>query len=461
MSDDLVTSLHPFGLGRLELAAEREAGPLWIRGVVLASTGPVDGAVIVEGGIVAGVASGSEPPPSGARVLETGGVVCPGFVDVHNHLPYAVFPRWTPARTFQSRFDWRGKMRCGFVVNPEPDPTYQQRVAAPFRALRQAGLVPRLVAHGLVRALLGGTTTALVDADLEPADLSLPAYAGLVEDPARRGAPVLGLLDAPCLVGPALTACRGALAAGTKLFVHVGEGADGVSRGEFPTLAARGLLTANTVLVHGLALSRAEWERVGASGASVAWSPSSNLRLYGKTLDVAALRAFGIRVAIAPDWSLTGGSTMLDEVVAVQRRNPSLDPMALLEMATRIPADLIGRPDLGAIAPGAAADLVVIGRAPERTADAAAVVTHASVADVRLVMVGGRPRYGSPDLLAGFAGGEDLSFDVDERRVVRRLRLEGGESLAAMRAALEDALAANAPGVHIAPVWEEAEDAGA
>ncbi|URN06755.1 amidohydrolase family protein [Actinomadura madurae] len=32
-----------------------------------------------------------------------------------------------------------------------------------------------------------------------------------------------------------------------------------------------------------------------------------------------------------------------------------------MDAATRVPADLIGRPDLGRIAPGAAADLVWLG----------------------------------------------------------------------------------------------------
>jgi N-acetylglucosamine-6-phosphate deacetylase len=61
-----------------------------------------------------------------------------------------------------------------------------------------------------------------------------------------------------------------------------------------------------------------------------------------------------------PDGTLAGSALRMDQAVA----NAVASGLGLAEAvaaATRIPADLIGRPDLGRLAPGAAADLAWLG----------------------------------------------------------------------------------------------------
>ncbi|MVZ98934.1 N-acetylglucosamine-6-phosphate deacetylase [Actinomadura sp. LD22] len=60
------------------------------------------------------------------------------------------------------------------------------------------------------------------------------------------------------------------------------------------------------------------------------------------------------------DGTIAGSGLRLDEAVG-NAIGLGLDPAAAVDAATRVPADLIGRPDLGRIAPGAAADLVHLG----------------------------------------------------------------------------------------------------
>lgn len=60
------------------------------------------------------------------------------------------------------------------------------------------------------------------------------------------------------------------------------------------------------------------------------------------------------------DGTIAGSGLRLDEAVG-NAVALGLDPAAAVDAATRVPADLIGRPDLGRIAPGAAADLVWLG----------------------------------------------------------------------------------------------------
>jgi N-acetylglucosamine-6-phosphate deacetylase len=58
-----------------------------------------------------------------------------------------------------------------------------------------------------------------------------------------------------------------------------------------------------------------------------------------------------------PDGTLAGSALRMDVAVA-NMVSSGLDLPAVVAAATRIPADLIGRPELGQLAPGAAADLV-------------------------------------------------------------------------------------------------------
>ncbi|MFA1548566.1 N-acetylglucosamine-6-phosphate deacetylase [Actinomadura chokoriensis] len=60
------------------------------------------------------------------------------------------------------------------------------------------------------------------------------------------------------------------------------------------------------------------------------------------------------------DGTIAGSGLRLDEAVG-NAIGLGLDPAAAVDAATRIPADLIGRSDLGRITPGAAADLVWLG----------------------------------------------------------------------------------------------------
>ncbi|MRX49326.1 N-acetylglucosamine-6-phosphate deacetylase [Paracoccus sp. S-4012] len=61
------------------------------------------------------------------------------------------------------------------------------------------------------------------------------------------------------------------------------------------------------------------------------------------------------------DGTLAGADLTLPQAVALMVREGAAAPEAALAMASRIPADVIGRADLGRLAPGARADLVWLG----------------------------------------------------------------------------------------------------
>jgi N-acetylglucosamine-6-phosphate deacetylase len=85
--------------------------------------------------------------------------------------------------------------------------------------------------------------------------------------------------------------------------------------------------------------------------ASAAGMPPGRYELGGEPIDLPAdgppLRA---------DGTIAGSALRLDAAVG-NAIALGVDPAVAVDAATRVPADLIGRPDLGRIAPGAAADL--------------------------------------------------------------------------------------------------------
>jgi len=388
-----------------------------------------DGTIVLRGDRIALILDQRLPAAEKALAVDTGCLLCPGFVDTHNHAAYAAFCRWKkPSKYLRGRFDWRGKTRSKVVVVPEPDPYYTQNVANPFREIRAVeGAMAALTLYGQVRGVVGGATTMVIDADLDPREpLPLP---GFTRDPSDWPGRVWGILDVGCIDDAQAATLAAELESDkAKLLVHVGEGVDEFSRGEFLSLVLRGLLTRNTVLIHGLALLDSDWQLVKASGASVIWSPVSNFRLYGRSVDIGQLVGAGIPIALAPDWTVTGSSTVLDELRFVRARYGWLGDELLLSMVTDVAADIIGMPTLGRIAPGCFADIIAFSaEAVMDRATAAARIVQSSHEDVQLVLVGGRAIYGSEDMIKAFpANGESeerievpLPTGITARRVLR------------------------------------------
>ena len=133
-----------------ELAAGASAvsTAIVLRGAVVTPDGALkQGYVGIVGGRIQSVSS-RQPDIPGADVIRTDGIVIPGFVDLHNHVPWNVLPRWHPRRRYDNRYQWR------------VDPDYQQAAGVPFDHL-SASHFCAMNAWGELRALVGGTTSIL------------------------------------------------------------------------------------------------------------------------------------------------------------------------------------------------------------------------------------------------------------------------------------------------------------
>ena len=182
-----------------------------------------------------------------------------------------------------------------------------------------------------------------------------------------------------------------------------------------------GVLGPRFSIAHGVWLTEPEIELMAETGAAVSHNPSSNLRLRAGIAPLNAMLENGVTVGLGMDGTtINDDEDYFDEMRLAMRlhRTPRFDgpapaPAQVLEMATTGGARLMGKEDtIGAIAPGRAADLVLVGLdrvtwpwvAPEAD-PRELLLMRARAGDVDTVMVGGE---------IVLRGGRPTRFDLDE-----------------------------------------------
>lgn len=166
--------------------------------------------------------------------------------------------------------------------------------------------------------------------------------------------------------------------AGVRLHTHLAENDHDVAYsrekfGKTPTEYAEdlGWLGDDVWHAHCVKLDAAGIALFARTGTGVAHCPGSNMRLASGIAPIRAMRDAGVPVSIAVDGSASNDSGhLLGEArlaLLLQRvaHGPAKGPAAMtarevLEIATLGGARVLGRDDIGAIAPGMAADIVTI-----------------------------------------------------------------------------------------------------
>ena len=379
------------GLFTCPLLAQSASGGFALRGTLITPGGIVEnGTVVIQQNKIT-AAGAKVKVPANATVIDTHGVIAPGLIDLHNHLTYNVFPRWHPSEVFGNRYDWQQK------------PVYQTLIETPHAGMVADGLECEMERYAEVKAISEGET-ATVGGPANACSMGL-AHNLDTEDEWHVAYNVFPLQMTETDLNP----IRQKLANHQlhAFLIHLSEGGheDASATREFEMLKGRGLLVPGVSLIHGVALQPANYVEMAAHNVNLIWSPRSNLELYGSTADVAAAKNAHVKIALAPDWSPTGSDGLLAELNYAAAWNDTQTPhlftdRELVAMATSTPADLIGDGDrLGALAPGHEADLLVIKPEGDTKHDPYWTLTHATAAQVMLVMVSGEPLYGDPDVL--------------------------------------------------------------
>jgi 5-methylthioadenosine/S-adenosylhomocysteine deaminase len=371
----------------LAIGLSAHAATYALRGTVVTPQSVIaNGIVVVDGDTIASVGTTA---PKGTTVIDTGGIIFPGLIDLHNHVTWNAFPRWRAARAVSARYDWQA------------DPDYLAKLSNPHFVVQGTNACD-LERYGEVKALVNGATSIVgsllnICSNGLIRNLDYAAASGFAgKNPALYQVFPLQLTEAQA------TSTRAALKAGDAYIVHLSEGVSESARRELVMLDRQGYLQPGLVAIHGVALKAADFQTLKKGGAGHVWSPRSNLELYGSTADINAARAAGLTIAISPDWSPSGSAGMIPEMTYAWRWIEDVDiPLTaqdLVTMATTNAATLGNVADrTGQIAPNLAADLLVVAR--DGQSDPYETLVETQPAGIKLVIVAGRPLYGDSALV--------------------------------------------------------------
>jgi 8-oxoguanine deaminase len=380
--------------------------PLWIRDprAILAEDA-ARGIVVRDGRIVEMVAAGAEPSVRGyAQFDATRHVVLPGLINTHHHF-YQTLTRATPAALNCELFPWL-KALYPLWANLTPD-AHETATTVALAELLLSGcttttdhhyVFPAGLEHAIdiqvavarrlgIRVVLtrGSMNLSQRDGGLPPdsvvqdEDTILEDSSRLVERYHQPGAhAMVQIALAPCSPFSATTSLMRATAElasrrGVRLHTHLGETQDeGVFCQEkygcspLDYLEQCGWLNDRTWLAHGIHFTSAEISRLAAAGTCVTHCPCSNQILGSGHCPVCDMEAAGLNVGLGVDGSASNNSSnLMQEVRAaflLQRGRygvTAVTPRDALRWATTGSACCIGRPELGAIEVGAAADLAL------------------------------------------------------------------------------------------------------
>ena len=361
------------------------------------------GGVFVRDNFIEQVGPSAGLPPMADRVFDAAGMlILPGLINTHHHL-YQTLTRALPGAQDVELFDWLTRL---YPVWGEMDD----------EAVHTSALI------GMAELILNGCTTTTdhlyiypngssLDATIRaaqeigirfhptrgsmslgrskgglPPDHLVESEAGILRDCQRvieryhdpKPYSMLRIGLAPCspfsVTGDLMreTAALARSSERVGLHTHVAETLDeerfcvdrfGARPAEY--MRRLGWVGPDVWWAHAIWLNDGEIQMLAETGTGVAHCPSSNMRLGSGIAKVREMRDAGVRVGIAVDGSASndGNDVLLETRMALllQRVGKGAAAFAVqeaLELATLGSAAVIGREDLGRLAPGQAADLI-------------------------------------------------------------------------------------------------------
>ncbi|MDI4237645.1 8-oxoguanine deaminase [Bradyrhizobium sp. Arg237L] len=380
--------------------------PIWIKDPLsILAEGAERGIVVKDGKIVELVGRGKEPTATSVTVFDAAEhVVLPGLINTHHHF-YQTLTRALPAALDRELFPWLKALYPVWArLTPE---SLQLGVTVAMSELLLSGCTTTTDHHyvfpaGLedavdievavakrlgLRVLLtrGSMNLSVRDGGLPPdsvvqdEDTILADSARVVAKHHQRGEQAMVQIAlAPCSPFSVTTSLMQKTAEladklDVRLHTHLAETEDENRFCEeiyrcrpLDYLERCGWLNGRTWLAHGIHFNADEMARLGKARTSISHCACSNQVLASGCCPVCEMEEAGVGIGLGVDGSASNdGSNLMQEVRAaflVQRARYGVDRVShkdALRWATKGSAACVGRPELGEIAVGKAADLAL------------------------------------------------------------------------------------------------------
>ncbi len=398
------------------------------------------GGVFIRDGVIAAVGTADQLPASADRVIDlTGTVAMPGLVNTHHHM-YQSLTRAIPGAQDAELFAWLKRLYPIWAgLTPDmvrvstltamaelilsgcttsSDHLYLYPNGSRLDDAIEAAATLGMRFHAARGSMSVGESQGGLPPDrlVEREDAILADTRRLIEtwhDPARHA--MLRVVVAPCspfsvsrdLMRQSAELAR---AYGVSLHTHLAENDNDVaySREKFGMTPAQyaeslGWVGPDVWHAHCVKLDEAGIDLFARTGTGVAHCPCSNMRLASGIAPIPAMTRAGVPVGLGVDGCASNDAAHLlgEARQAMLLARVGFGPAAMsarqaLEIATLGGARVLGRDDIGALAPGMSADLVAF---PVDGLDLAGAAVHDPVAAlafctpprVRHSVINGRP----------------------------------------------------------------------
>ena len=362
-----------------------------------------DGALFIRGNVIEAVGATSELPQTADEIIDAAGhIVTPGLINTHHHMFQSLTRAWPPAQDAEL-FGWLSSL-YPIWAKLTPEMVHVSTLTAMMELMLsgctttsdhlylypngcrlddsiEAAQMIGMRFHAARGSMSVGQSQGGLppDALVETEGAILRDTQRLIEawhDPARHA--MLRIVVAPCSpfsVSRDLMreSARMARSFGTSLHTHLAENDNDVaySREKFNMTPAQyaedcGWVGHDVWHAHCVKLDEHGIGLFAQTGTGVAHCPCSNMRLASGIAPVRRMQTAGVPVGLGVDGSASNDAAhMLGEArqaMLLQRVGFGPDAMSArqaLELATRGGARVLGRDDIGALAPGMAADIVL------------------------------------------------------------------------------------------------------
>ncbi|HRP68578.1 MAG TPA: amidohydrolase family protein, partial [Turneriella sp.] len=253
------------------------------------------GSITVDKTRIAQVAKSSRKNAEAMQIDVNGMLVFPGLINCHDHLLGTYVPRVGDRRPYLNWLEWDNDLKsaAAYAERQQIDSSDLYLMGGFRHLLCGITRVQDHIPH-FVRELFAKNMPIRIISDFAMAhsvtSFALPWGDGIEIEHAK------------------------AVEKNIPFITHCSEGYDEETLKSVETLAKKGALSKQTVLIHGIAFSDKDIELLAENQCNVVWCPVSNLYMFEQTARVKELMDAGVNVCLGTDSPMSGSFSIFEEL---------------------------------------------------------------------------------------------------------------------------------------------------